>query len=95
MKTLITALSFSALLVGGSAAQAMTDAPNLTPGERAEIQRLVPQVTSLNQLTERQVRALSDLVANSNELTHHEARQTALDIIREQPWLLPSRPGAR
>jgi hypothetical protein len=95
MRTLITALSFTAFLIGGTAAHSMTAAPSLTPGERAEIQRLVPEAATLDRLTGSQAHALSAVVANSHRMTRTSARQAALDIIAEQPWLLPSQPGAR
>ena len=94
MKTLITALSFTALLIGGTAAQSMTVAPDLSATERAEVQRLVPEA-SLHRLTDSQARALSDVVARSDQMSRQDARSAALDIIAEQPWLLPSRAGAR
>jgi hypothetical protein len=45
MRTLITALSFTALLIGGTAAQSMTIAPGLTPGEHATVKQLVPEAS--------------------------------------------------
>jgi hypothetical protein len=95
MKALITALSFTALLIGGTAAQSMTVAPNLTQGERAEIQRLVPQAMMLSRLSDSQVHALSQVAAEASRMTPQAARSAALSVIGEQPWLLPSRPGAR
>jgi hypothetical protein len=94
MRTLITALSFTALLIGGTAAQSMTSAPGLSPSEHATVKQLVPEA-SLNRINADQARALSEVVAGADRMTPHEARSAALDVIREQPWLLPSRPGAR
>ncbi len=94
MKTLITALSFIALVIGGTAAQSMTVAPGLTASEHATVKQLVPEA-SLNRITSSQARALSEVAAKADRMTRPSARQAALEIIREQPWLLPSRPGAR
>jgi hypothetical protein len=93
MRTLITALSFTALLIGGTAAQSMTIAPGLTPGEHATVKQLVPEA-SLNRIDAGQARALARVVAETDRMSRRDARQAALAVIAEQPWLLPSRPGA-
>jgi len=88
MKNLITALGFAALVVAGSAAQARTISPSLTPSERAEIQRLVPEV-HLHGLSASQVRALSEMTRSRDHASRAEARHAAINIIRERPWLMP------
>jgi hypothetical protein len=94
MRTLITALSFTALLIGGTAAQSMTIAPGLSASENATVRQLVPEA-SLNRIDAGQARALSAVAARSGQMSRRDARQAALAVIAEQPWLLPSRPGAR
>jgi hypothetical protein len=94
MKRLIAALGFTALLIGGTAAQSMTIALGLTPSEQATVKQLVPEA-SLNRIDVSQARALSEIVRNSEHDSRTDARRAALDVISQQPWLLPSRPGAR
>ena len=94
MKRLITALGFTAFLIGGTAAQSMTVAPGLTPSEQATVKQLVPEA-SLNRINPSQARALSEIVRHSGQNSRTDARRAALNVIAEQPWLLPSRPGAR
>ncbi|WP_209425249.1 hypothetical protein [Pararhodobacter sp. SW119] len=89
MKTLTTALTVTAFILGAGAAQAMTAADAFTTAERSEIRRLVPEAR-LSGLSEKQVHELAAIVGSRDHANRAEARHEALAVIRERPWLLPA-----
>ena len=94
MKTLITALGFTALLIGGTAAQSTTIAPGLTASEQATLRQFVPEA-NLNGINRSQAGALSRIVRYSAYNTRTNVQRAARNVIAERRWVLPSMPGSR
>ena len=94
MRTLITALGFTALLIGGAAAQSTTLAPGLTSSEQTALRQYLPEA-NLNGINRSQSGALSRIVRYSAYNTRTNVQRAARNVIAERRWVLPSMPGSR